>query len=103
MTNPTRDRDRLLALAAEGSDIPYTELFDAAAVITGLPRDSTVLTEAMCALCDAVVAGNRLAEDPSFAAAVLDDGVRRPDPVAAAVAKLDREAADALSRLGVAP
>ncbi len=69
MTNPTRpsDRDRLLALAAEGQDIPYDALFDQAAVITGLPRDLTVLSETMSALCDAVAARARCDVDIAVA------------------------------------
>ncbi len=91
MTDPTRpsDRDRLIALAAEGQDIPYDALFDQAAVITGLPRDSAVLTGAMAALCDAVAERDELDDLPG-------------DMFVTEKVSLDQRIAAALARLGVA-
>ncbi len=81
MTDPTRTRQRLLALAAEAFDVPYTYLFDQAAIILGRPMVGETRA-AFGALCDAVVGL----------------GLGEADP-----AVLNPRVADALSRLGVAP
>jgi len=101
MTDNSRTRDRLLALAAIRHDgISYPEMLDQAAVITGLDRKGDVLDEAMddliCTLGDQV----DLQRNPGRAGMFLDDGDSWRDPLAAAEAELDRRISDALHRLG---
>lgn len=98
MTDNSRTRDRLLALAEVRHDISTGELLAQARVVTGMSGDT--LTDAMADLCQAFDAQTELSGDPAMATAILDDGDSWRDPVAAAEAELDRRISDALRRLG---